>query len=450
MINKQDIDTNTSTLFKEMLKMKRREMTPGNRRRTQSPNITQVRLYPMSQERKYTRYLFDLMDVYSDIATPILRDNMNRWVDEQKIDNVRSDEFNDEFQLMTTELKEVQKDMFEPGGDGVQDDKGNIYSFLTITTALAVLGISVSKHNTKQGDKFTKQVLGVPFTPFEPWLEDVMDIWTLRNHDLINSLTTEYIKKVNFIVPEGIVNGDTVQKIMSDFRKMDTNMTRSRARLLARDQVGKLNGRLTKRRNQELGLDLYRWMTAQDERVRSKHKVLHGKIMRWDDNSVYADSIADARAGNWKSRSSIKGYIGIPGQDIQCRCTSQAVFDEIIEGIDNEIRKEKIESGEIAPSVRKKSTKKKGKEPTKTKTEKLREELRIKKAQTIKAREQLSKTQQSVKNTKVELQKIRKEIQENGAIASQLETRIGEVKQELNSVNKEIASLERELKRGED
>jgi SPP1 gp7 family putative phage head morphogenesis protein len=339
-VEKQDITTTSSFLFKEMLKMKRREMTPGVRRRNQNPKVTQVHLYPFPQERRYTRYLFNLMDIYSDMTTPILRENMERWVDEQKLDSVREDDFNTEFQELINRLRNTQFNMFDPEGAGVTDDKGNFYNAGIITAALTTLGISISTFNKKQGNKFTKQILGAPFLPSEPWLDTVIDGWANTNFELIKSLSDEYIKKLNFIVPEGIANGDTWDKIMRDFRKMDTNMTRSRARLLARDQTGKLNGRLTKRRNQELGLDLYRWRTAQDERVRPTHKPLNGKIMRWDDNAVYADTVEDARAGNWKQRSSINGYIGIPQQDIQCRCTSTAVFDPIIEEIDKELSEE--------------------------------------------------------------------------------------------------------------
>ncbi len=117
-------------------------------------------------------------------------------------------------------------------------------------------------------------------------------------------------------------------------------VSENRARLIARDQVGKLNGRLTKRRSQEAGLDLYRWNTAGDERVRSTHKKLNNKICKWDNDTVYADSVADARAGNWKSRSGAGMFVGTPGQDIQCRCTSIPIVDDVIDEVDKEIIEE--------------------------------------------------------------------------------------------------------------
>ncbi len=57
--------------------------------------------------------------------------------------------------------------------------------------------------------------------------------------------------------------------------------------------------------------------------------------MRWDDNNVYS---AD-KGKTWKKRTS-KMFIGIPGEDIQCRCSSAPFFDDMIEEIDKEIEQE--------------------------------------------------------------------------------------------------------------
>lgn len=338
---KYDIDKTIQFLFKESLKMHRRQMTPRVRELTSKQKIRDIRLYPFADERQYRLYIQDLMSVYANIAMPTVRQNIERWTEkvDADFDSLKMDDFNDEFQRMITELEQTQSDMFNPNGEGVQG-KNNFFSRTTIFAALAGIGFSVSRFNKKQQDKFTKRILGQPFNPSELWLEDVLLLWSNNNFNLIKSLTGEYIKKVNTIVSEGISEGRTWDAIMRDMRGMNKNMTKSRATLIARDQVGKLNGQLTKRRSQEAGISLYRWFTALDERVRSTHKVVHNRIMRWDDNSVYADTIAEARDGKWKSRSSISGYVGTPGQDVQCRCTSGAVFVEMIEEVDKELKGE--------------------------------------------------------------------------------------------------------------
>lgn len=345
---KEDIDKNTQFLFKELLKMHRRQMTPRVRELTSKQVIRDVRLYPFADERAYRLYIQDIMNVFADIAMLTIRQNIERWVDEFNTDSLNMDDFNDEFQRMITEMNQAQSDMFDTDGDGVEGRK-NFYNRVAIFSALAAFGISISRFNKKQQDKFTKRILGQPFSPSEPWLEDVLTLWSNDNFGLIKSLSSEYIKKVNTIVSTGIADGNTWDKIMRDMRGMNKNMTKPRATLIARDQTGKLNGRLTKRRNQEAGISLYQWFTALDERVRpvnpklststsvQNHRLMHGTYNRWDDATVFSED----QGKTWKKRpSNMQG--AIPGSQIQCRCSSGTVFAELFGEVDKELDKELI------------------------------------------------------------------------------------------------------------
>lgn len=361
MTIKNDIDSVNPYLFKEMLKMKRRQMSPAARKRSKSVNVTTLWLYPFAQERQYRKYLFDLMDVYSNIALPRLRNNLQRWIEENKLDRAdwdkpinknRADQFNTEFQQTIKELEQTQFNMFADDGSGVRDNEGHFWNALSIGASLTAIGMAVSTFNQKQEDKITKRILGQPFIVGEQqWLIPAIELWKNENFGLIKSLTNDYIKKLNFTVSDGIANDKSMRAIMKDILKMDKNITKTRAQLLSRDQVGKLNGRLTKRRSQEAGLDLYKWKTAGDERVRptdpklvnstsvQNHRLMNNKICRWDNASVYADSVADARAGNWKQRPS-KMQGAIPGSQIQCRCTAIPIVDDLINEIDKELIEE--------------------------------------------------------------------------------------------------------------
>jgi SPP1 gp7 family putative phage head morphogenesis protein len=339
-IERVDANELTVQLFKDLLKMHRKEMSPVVRDRTKNQKVVVLMHFPIGIEIQYRKYISSIMDVYSDIAIPTIKDNLPRWNREVNTDS-RQDDYNQEFQALINEMQRTQVNMFAEEGNGVEDEDGKTYSFNEIMTTLTLTGLAVSQFNKRQKDRMTKKVLGIPFNPSEPWLDDVVDAWANNNFNLIKSLSDEYIKKVNTIVSEGLANGDSSKKIMKDMLKMDKNMTKSRAKLISRDQVAKLNGRITKRRNEEAGLSLYEWITAGDERVRKpKHTRLNHKICRWDDSSVYADTVSDAIAGNWKSRDSAGMYVGIPGGDIQCRCTSIAIMAEINQVIDEEIDQE--------------------------------------------------------------------------------------------------------------
>jgi SPP1 gp7 family putative phage head morphogenesis protein len=77
-------------------------------------------------------------------------------------------------------------------------------------------------------------------------------------------------------------------------------ITRKRARLIAKDQTASFNGALNQARQTQIGIDRYIWETMQDERVRHEHAKRHGKTFYW-------------------SQPPEDGH---PGEPINCRCTA--------------------------------------------------------------------------------------------------------------------------------
>lgn len=57
-------------------------------------------------------------------------------------------------------------------------------------------------------------------------------------------------------------------------------VTRSRMRLIARDQTAKLNGRITEDLHRRAGITHHRWRTSRDRRVRSEHSAREGREIR--------------------------------------------------------------------------------------------------------------------------------------------------------------------------
>ena len=117
---------------------------------------------------------------------------------------------------------------------------------------------------------------------------------------------------------------------MAAFQKeliKEYGLSTARAKLIARTEVAKLNGQISKSRQESLGVPEYDWSTSGDERVRPSHKVLNGKICRWDDPTVYRNP----GETEWRKRSTIGGYIGDPGEDYQCRCISMARIENLLD-----------------------------------------------------------------------------------------------------------------------
>src|SRR6185436_18478971 len=87
-------------------------------------------------------------------------------------------------------------------------------------------------------------------------------------------------------------------------------VSESKAKMLARDQVGKFNGELTRVRQGRLGVKSFIWRTSQDERVRDSHEEKEGETYEWENPPVDT---------------------GIPGADYQCRCTAEPVIEDLAE-----------------------------------------------------------------------------------------------------------------------
>jgi SPP1 gp7 family putative phage head morphogenesis protein len=120
------------------------------------------------------------------------------------------------------------------------------------------------------------------------------------------------LRKIETQVFEGFRSGmrheELSQKIIGEIDPRVGNI-RARADLIARDQISKLNGQFTELRQTELGLKRYTWRTVGDERVRESHSQNDGKVFSWN--------------------SPPEGT-GHPGDDFQCRCYAEPVFEDLV------------------------------------------------------------------------------------------------------------------------
>lgn len=154
-----------------------------------------------------------------------------------------------------------------------------------------------------------KASLGVDLPTAEPELGPVMTAFRDENVALIRSLAADKVTRVRAILDDAGA-GTRVEEVAKSIRDMG-EVTRSRAELIARDQVLKLNAEVTQRRHEAAGIVEFVWSTSRDERVRADHKVLEGKRYRYDD-----PPIVDRR----------RGTRGLPGIHFQCRCVAVPVI----------------------------------------------------------------------------------------------------------------------------
>lgn len=177
---------------------------------------------------------------------------------------------------------------------------------------------------TANGDEF-RRVIGISSkdTGLKPALDQFQD----RNVGLIKTLVGKQLDDVRSIVEEA-ESGAWRVEVLSDKLKDSFGVSESRANLIARDQVLKLNGQLTQTRQKGAGITKYIWTTAGDERVRGNPDGPNPRGLHYD---------LDGTTQSWDAPPEISedGRTGHPGDDYQCRCTAFPVLDEL-DGDDSE------------------------------------------------------------------------------------------------------------------
>lgn len=191
---------------------------------------------------------------------------------------------------------------------------------------IADLSDDIAVFNQRSVKRAVKSSLGVDIALNEPWLTDELRAWSAQNLTLIKSIPEQAHEQVSRLALDGVRTGRNVRDIETDLVKQ-LGVAENRAKTIARTEVSKLNSELTKRRQQSLGIDAYYWRSSRDEKVRTNHEVLDGKLCRYDDPTIYSDDGGET----WKQRSSIGGVEVHPGEDFNCRCDAAPATDLLLE-----------------------------------------------------------------------------------------------------------------------
>jgi SPP1 gp7 family putative phage head morphogenesis protein len=179
---------------------------------------------------------------------------------------------------------------------------------LDVTTAeISIIFQRVDRHAAGE----TKRLIGLP-TSIPKKLEER---FRKENVALIKSIAEDQLDQVTELLDDAFEAGDDVDTVRAKVKER-FDVSKSRADLIARDQVLKLNSQITQARQRSVGIESYIWSTSNDERVRPGHDDLEGETFRWDDPPVTNE----------------EGDRNHPGEDYQCRCVAIPVLPEAEEG----------------------------------------------------------------------------------------------------------------------
>ena len=153
--------------------------------------------------------------------------------------------------------------------------------------------------NQQEVSKNLKNQTGIDLSAYlgnSPRIAEKVNAMTTANVQLIKSIRSQYLDKVQNAVTQAMVNGTLNKDLVQQIKDIGKT-TEKRAIFIARDQSSKLNAALTQARHEDVGITKYTWSTSGDERVRESHAEKDGQVFE------YANPPADT---------------GHPGHDYNC------------------------------------------------------------------------------------------------------------------------------------
>lgn len=144
---------------------------------------------------------------------------------------------------------------------------------------------------------------------------------------LIKSLPQQYLDRVEQAVMLAMQGGarqftkEFSQELDDALAKIE-QLTKNRAKLIARDQIGKVNSRISQVRQESLGITHYTWVSMRDGAVRGAPNYYSFYNHNKRDNRVFA---WDNPVGD-----------GHPGQPINCRCEAVPYVGHLTGGLTGE------------------------------------------------------------------------------------------------------------------
>lgn len=148
-----------------------------------------------------------------------------------------------------------------------------------------------------------------------------------ENVALISRIPQEHHGEIETMVHRAVTSGQLTDDLADDLED-EFALSERHARFIARDQIGKLQADLNHARQRDLGVTKFVWRTMRDERVRGtpgglypnaqpSHFDLDGEEFSYDDPPQPPG--ADAPI--------------LPGDDYNCRCYAEPVFDDLVEDL---------------------------------------------------------------------------------------------------------------------
>jgi SPP1 gp7 family putative phage head morphogenesis protein len=193
--------------------------------------------------------------------------------------------------------------------DRVRAEAGAASNSTALEGVAQDFGRRLSAHQKGQLVRQGKAALGIELVTFDPAIAHLVDGFVHENVSLITSLQNRQLDEIEKLITRAIASGTRAEQVTVEIQAR-FGIGERHARLIARDQVARLNSRITEARHTELGIASFLWRSMRDPKVRPEHVALHGKRFRYD---------APPAEG-------LPGRTRRPG----CRCVPEPLFDDLL------------------------------------------------------------------------------------------------------------------------
>ena len=285
--------------------------------------------YPDSAEREYLRLTEEFMDVWKEVLLSNMQELKGVLMEgdfhtdaKNKKDNKKKRK-TARFSMLGAVMMKLSRWF-----DKIRKTLESAFGLFHLHSKLSQIAQIGQKLTIKEWKKTVSKTLGIDL------LEDyyagneyktLMEQWVSDNVDLIKTIPASSLDKMKEIVYTGYMEGESTTDIMKGIQK-EYGTNKRHARLIARDQMGKLNAAITRKQQEDAGIACYEWSTSRDERVRRGDKMVKGRIDPMGDNHQRLEG----KIFSWNDPPLVdrkRGRKCHPGEDYQCRCCAVPVFD---------------------------------------------------------------------------------------------------------------------------
>lgn len=265
--------------------------------------------YPDTAEREMKRAI----NAYLKILTGELKKRLPELIAAYKRGQREDARFDD-----LRDLEQAVRKVFREIAQTVEQK----FASLHLGKMLRATAEMTERNSLREWKRAVKETLGIDLMNSYydgRFFEEYIRKWVDENVLRITSIPNQTLGEMQQTILEGFRKGKTIRDIQREIQNQ-YHVTRSTARLIARDQISTLNSQITQAQQRDAGITKYVWSTSHDSRVRECHAELDGKIISWDD--------PPAMWYNTKSKGTV--YTGRrchPGEDYACRCCALPYFE---------------------------------------------------------------------------------------------------------------------------